>query len=70
MNVQIRLASQQSLAQTPPSPTDALWDLQDILDMEIHAETTDTIKKDEEKSKQACKVGKNSSNGHGVNQDC
>ena len=37
---------------------DALQELQDVLDVEIHAETADTTKKDEEKSKQTSKVGK------------
>ena len=58
MNVQTRLASQQSLTQTLPSPTGTLWDLQDVLEMEIHAGTMDTAKKDEENSKQTSKVGK------------
>ena len=31
---------------------DTLWDLQDILDVEIHVGTTDISKKDEEDSKQ------------------
>ena len=57
MNVQTRLASHQSITLTPPSPTDILWDLHDIVDVEIHTATLDTTKKDEEDSKQTIKVG-------------
>ena len=46
-----------------------LWDLQDILDMEIHTGTVDTAKKDEENSMQTRKVGKNSSHRKRVNKD-
>ena len=56
-NVQTRLTLQQSLALTLPSPTDALHDLQVILDVEIHMGTTDTTKKGMENSKQTSRVG-------------
>ena len=56
-NVQTRLTSQQSLAPTPLSPTEALWDLQAILDVKRHVGTVDITKKDEENSKQTNKVG-------------
>ena len=36
---------------------DILWDLHDVLDMEIHAGTVDTPKKDKEDNKQTNKVG-------------
>ena len=58
-NVQTRLTSQGSLTQTLPSPMDALWDLQDFLDMEIHVGTMDTTKKDKESSKQNKQSWKN-----------
>ena len=69
MNIQTRLALQGSLAQTLPSPTDALWDLQDILDVEIHAGTMDTARRMRRTVSKA-KLGKHSSNGHRVNQAC
>ena len=52
MNVQTKLASQPSLAQTLPRATDALQDLQNVLDAEIHMTTMDTAKKDEKDSRQ------------------
>ena len=55
-NVQTRLTLQQSLAPTPPSPVDILWDLHSIIDTEIHVGTAETAKKDEEDSKQTNKA--------------
>ena len=49
---------QQSLAHTMQGPTDGLWDLQNILDAEIHMGPVDITKNDEENSKQKSKVGK------------
>ena len=37
---------------------DILWDLHDVMDMEIHAGTVDIAKKGKENSKQTNKVGK------------
>ena len=55
-NVQRRLALQQSLTLTLPSPMDALWDLQVILDAEIHVGTMATAKKDKENRKHTNRV--------------
>ena len=49
--VQTRLILQPNLTLTPPSPTDVLWGLHDVLDMEIHVATADTAKKDEHPNK-------------------
>ena len=48
---------QQSLAQALQSPMDALGDLHNALDMEIHAGTNETAEKDKENSKETSKVG-------------